>query len=42
MQQLIQILSERPVIIAVLLLWPAFLWIAQIVSQKILYKYEEK
>lgn len=42
MEQLIQIISERPTIIAVLLLWPFFLWIAKIISQKVLLRYEKK
>jgi len=42
MEQLIQILSERPEIICILLSWPLLLWLLQIISQKILYKYEEK
>ena len=42
MNQLIEILQERPVIIAVLLLWPVFLWIAKVISQKVLFKYEKK
>ena len=42
MNQLIEILTERPVIIAVLLLWPAFLYFAKFISQKVLFKYEEK
>ena len=42
MQQLIQILSDRPIIIAILLLWPIFLWVAKIICQKVLFKYQEK
>jgi hypothetical protein len=42
MEQLIKILSERPIIVAVLLSWPFFLWIAKIIAQKIYFKYEKK
>lgn len=42
MSQLIEILSQRPMIIAILLLWPIFLWVAKIISQKVLFKYQEK
>jgi len=42
MSQLIDILSDRPVIIAVLLFWPFFLWAAKTIAQKVYFKYEEK
>ena len=42
MNQLIEILKERPVIIAILIFWPVFLWVAKIISQKVLFKYEAK
>jgi len=42
MNQLIEILSERPIIIAILLFWPFLLWILKVVSQKVLFKYEAK
>ena len=42
MSQLIDILSERPVIIAILLFWPFLLWLLKVVSQKLLAKYEAK
>ncbi len=38
MQQLIEILSQRPIIIAVLLFWPFFLWIAKVIAHKICFK----
>ena len=42
MNQLIEISQERPVIIAILISWPIFLFVAKIVSQKVLFKYEAK
>jgi len=42
MSQLIEILSDRPIIIAILLFWPIFLWISKCISQKVLFKYQEK
>ena len=42
MNQLIEILYERPIIIAILLFWPLLLWILKVISQKVLFKYEEK
>ena len=42
MQQLIEILNQRPIIIAVLLSWPFFLWIAKVIAHKIYFKYEKK
>ncbi len=42
MKQLIEILTERPIIIAVLLFWPFLLWFLKVVSQKVLFKYENK
>ena len=42
MQQLIEILSKRPIIIAILLFWPMFLWVAKVICQKVLFKYQEK
>jgi len=42
MNQLIEILSERPIIIAILLFWPLLLWILKVISQKVLFKYESK
>jgi hypothetical protein len=42
MKQLIEILIDRPIIIAVLLFWPIFLWGANYISQKILFKYQDK
>jgi len=44
MQQLIEILSERPMIILILLSWPFFLWLANFVIQKVVmkkYKYKK-
>jgi len=42
MNQLIEILSTRPEIIFILLSWPVFLWVAKVISQKVLLKYENK
>jgi hypothetical protein len=42
MNQLIEILQERPIILAILIFWPLFLWAAKIIVQKVLFKYEEK
>ncbi len=42
MAQLFDILSSRPEIILVLLFWPFLLWFLKVVTQKILFKYEEK
>lgn len=42
MNQLIEILQERPIIVAVLLFWPIFLLVAKIVTQKIYFRYELK
>ncbi len=41
MSQLIEILSDRPIIIAILLFWPAFLWAAKCISQKVLFRYQD-
>jgi hypothetical protein len=42
MNQLIEILKERPIILAILISWPLFLWVAKIIAQKVLFKYERK
>ena len=42
MQQLIEILSERPIIIAVLISWPLLLWVLKVASQKALAMYEAR
>ena len=42
MQQLIEILSNRPEIICVLLFWPLLLWVLKVASQKMYFKFEKK
>jgi len=42
MAQLMEILSQRPEIICILLFWPFLLWLLKVVSQKVLAKYEAK
>jgi len=42
MQQLVDILSNRPEIICILLFWPFLLWLLKVVSQKIYFAYEKK
>jgi len=42
MAQLMEMLSQRPEIICVLLFWPFLLWLLKVVSQKVLAKYEAK
>jgi len=42
MQQLIEILNQRPIIILVLISWPLLLFILKVVSQKVMSKYEAK
>jgi len=42
MAQLMEMLSQRPEIICVLLFWPFLLWVLKVVSQKVLAKYEAK
>lgn len=39
MQQLIEKLSEHPIIIPVLLFWPLFLWFADFITKKIVMKH---
>ena len=42
MAQLIEMLSQRPEIICILLFWPFLLWLLKVISQKVLAKYEAK
>ncbi len=42
MEQLIEILSQRPIIIFVLISWPIILWLGKTISQKVLFSYEAK
>jgi len=42
MNQLIEILQERPIILAILIFWPIFLFVAKVIAQKVLFKYESK
>jgi hypothetical protein len=42
MSQLIEILSQRPEIICILISWPLLLWVLKVISQKIYFKYAEK
>jgi len=42
MNQLLEILQERPIIIAILLSWPILLYVSKVITQKILFKYELK
>jgi hypothetical protein len=42
MNQLIEILKEKPIIIAILISWPIFLLVAKVVTQKVIVMYELK
>lgn len=42
MDQLIETLNARPMIIVTLISWPILLFILKVVSQKIMAKYEAK
>ena len=42
MNQLIEVISNRPIILFVLISWPILLWLGKVVSQKVLFKYESK
>ncbi len=42
MSQLIEILSNRPEIICVLLSWPFLLWLLKVLSQKVFFEYNKK
>jgi len=42
MKQLIEMLSNDPQIICILLFWPLLLWVLKVISQKVYFKYQEK
>ena len=42
MNQLIEVISDRPMILFVLISWPILLWVGKVVSQKVLFSYENK